>query len=252
MNIALFATGDVGLEVARFLRSQHERLSCLALDSKDPQAEQIRAVAGVAPDRVLMSEALASKNTLLDLAARNIDLALLAWWPYILKPDVIKIPRLGCLNFHPSLLPYNRGKNYNFWSIVEGTPFGVTLHHVDAGVDTGDIAFQARIATSWEDTGKSLYEKAKKDIVRLFIDSFPEIKAGRIPRKPQDPSLASFRRGGEMETASRIDLDRTYTGRELLNLLRARTFPPHPACTFISEGETYEVRVEIRKVEANK
>jgi methionyl-tRNA formyltransferase len=144
-------------------------------------------------------------------------------------------------------LPYNRGKHYNFWAIVEEAPFGVTLHHVDEGVDRGDIAFQARIETGWEDTGETLYRKAQVAIVRLFRDAFDDIVAGRIPRTPQDLGAGSFHLARELEPASRIDLDAPCTARQLLNVLRARTFPPHPAAWFEAGGEKYEVRVQINR-----
>ena len=134
------------------------------------------------------------------------------------KKKLDKNPRLGCLNFHPSYLPYNRGKHYNFWSLVEDTTFGVTLHFLDEGVDTGDIAFQSIIDKSWEDTGETLYNKAQQEIVRLFKTKFPEIKNGSIPRQPQEMSKGSFHRSEELDFASRIDLDRSYKARELLNL----------------------------------
>lgn len=98
----------------------------------------------------------------------QLDLIILAWWPYILKEALIKIPKIGCLNFHPSYLPYNRGKHPNFWSLVEDVPFGVSLHFVDTGIDSGSIAFQKIVPKSWEDTGKTLHEKGKREIVKLF------------------------------------------------------------------------------------
>ena len=128
-------------------------------------------------------------------------------------------------------------------------PFGVTLHWVGAGVDCGDIAFQSLIETSWEDTGATLYYKAQEEIVRLFKEKFSEIKAGRIPRLPQDLARGSFHLARELEDASRIELDKTYTAAELLNLLRARTFQPHPAAWFEAEGRRYEVRIEIKETD---
>jgi methionyl-tRNA formyltransferase len=162
---------------------------------------------------------------------------------------VLSIPCLGFLNFHPSLLPYNRGKNPNFWSLIEETTFGVTIHWVDDEVDHGDIAFQKQIDKGWEDTGESLYRKALTEIVRLFVDSYPGIRQGEIPRIPQDHGLATFHRASELELASRLDLDDDSRVRDLLNRLRARTFPPHPACWFVDDGERYEVRISITKVE---
>lgn len=252
MRIGLFASGNVGYEIGRYLGEIGEPPTCLVLDAKAPAAQscRIRDASRVDESHVLLSDAVGSPDGVGALRAFDLDLAVLAWWPYILSGDLLRVPRLGCLNFHPSLLPHNRGKHYNFWALVEGAPFGVTIHFVDDGVDTGDIAFQAPLAVTWEDTGASLYERAQRAIVDLFIASYPTIRSGHIPRIPQDRSRGSFHRAAELEPASRIDLGASYTARELLNLLRARTFAPHPGAWFVDNGERYEVRVQITRTQA--
>jgi methionyl-tRNA formyltransferase len=178
----------------------------------------------------------------------ELDLIVLAWWPYILRKSVLEIPRLGCLNFHPSYLPFNRGKHPNFWNIVEEVPFGVTIHWVDEGVDTGDIAFQSIINKSWEDTGKTLYQKAQIEVVKLFKERFADIREGRIPRISQKKYFGSFHKSDELEKASQIELEKEYKARNLLNLLRARTFPPHPGTWFVENGQKFQIRIHITKV----
>lgn len=237
MRIALFASGAVGEQIAAFLSREGADLACVAVPSGDAYAENILAY--FPQDAIDASDADA-------LRTAAPDLGILAWWPNILREPQLSIPRLGWLNFHPSFLPYNRGKHYNFWAIVEGAPFGVTLHWIDAGVDSGAIAFQRPLPVGWEDTGATLYAAAQRTIVDLFEESWPAIRDGRIPRIPQ-PAGGSFHRATELDEASRIDLEASYRARDLLNLLRARTFPPHPAAWFVDEGKRYEVRVEIRK-----
>jgi methionyl-tRNA formyltransferase len=250
MNLGLFASGNVGLRIAQFLAAQKEPVRCLALDSQDKSVnnEKICEAIQRSPGEAIWSDTLHSADSIALLRSLDLDLIILAWWPYLVKSPILEMPRHGCLNFHPSLLPFNRGKNYNFWTIVEDTPFGVTLHFADSGVDSGDIAFQARIEKSWEDTGQTLYAKAQEAMVQLFIDNFQSIKAGRIPRIPQHKKDGSFHRSGEMASASEIHLDRKYPARDLLNLLRARTFRPHPACYFVENGVRYEARIEITRV----
>lgn len=249
MKIGLFAAREVGLQVAGVFGESGIQPACLVLDAAEAAQyrERIQEAAGIGSARVLNSDQLYTPHSVERIRDLELDLIILAWWPYILKEPLISLPHLGCLNFHPSLLPYNRGKHYNFWAIVEEAPFGVTLHFVNEAIDAGDIAFQARIETSWEDTGQTLYEKAQQRIVRLFRDVFDDILAGQIPRIPQEENLATFHFARELESAARIDLDRTYTARELLNILRARTFPPHPAAWFEADGERYEVRVQITR-----
>lgn len=249
MNFLLFTAGSVGYEIAKFLGDRHEPISCLVLDSKDNLGlnSRIIDVLGNASQTLIFSDDLYKAETITKIKESKIDLGILAWWPYIIKEPIISGVRLGILNFHPSYLPYNRGKNYNFWTIVESTPFGVTLHFIDKDVDSGDIAFQSRIDKSWEDTGYTLYEKAQREIIRLFIDNFPRIKSGDIPRTPQDMKEGSFHKASELDAASYIDLDKLYKARDFLNLLRARTFSPHPAVWFDEDGQEYEVRIEIVK-----
>ena len=247
MNMGLFAADEVGYEIAKYMKENGVQLACLVLDSKDPKSLNKKTIANSKTKMLLYSDALYKRSTLSRLKAMQLDLIILAWWPYILKEALIKIPRIGCLNFHPSYLPYNRGKHPNFWSIAEDVPFGVSLHFVDTGIDSGSIAFQKIIPKSWEDTGKTLHEKGKREIVKLFQEKFQDIITGNIPRVKQDLTHGSFHKQAEIDHASRIDLDKKYSARYMLNLLRARTFPPYPAAWFLDNGEKYEIRVEIRR-----
>ncbi len=250
MIIGLFASGTVGSEIAEFLGSQPDPIALLVLDANGSASlnRHMIEASRIPPERLIYSDRLYEKETLEALHQYKLDLLILAWWPYILKDCLIRIPRLGCLNFHPSYLPYDRGKHPNFWTIVDDSPFGVTLHFIGPGVDSGDVAYQSRIAKTWEDSGKTLYFKAQREIVRLFKEKFPEIREGRIPRFPQTRTQGSYHHSSELENGSRIDLDRNYRARDLLNLLRARTFPPHPGACFMDQGEKYEVRIHIRKI----
>jgi methionyl-tRNA formyltransferase len=175
------------------------------------------------------------------------DLGLLAWWPKIIKTPLLEFPKLGFINTHPSLLPYNRGKGYNFWALVEQVPFGVTLHFIDERVDTGDIVAQQPIPYDWEDSGGTLHCKATRAIIDLFKDSYPEFRQLNFHRRKQDTGKGTFHLAKELDPASHIDLDKEYRARDLLNLLRARTFPGFPACWFDDDDNQFEVRVEIKR-----
>jgi methionyl-tRNA formyltransferase len=239
-SIAVMADGAVGREtVAILLEDWRPYLACIVVSEGSPHAEAIRAeVQAAAPVFRWGNHA--------GLAALAPQVLVLAWWPHILGDrDLALAPVI--LNMHPSLLPHGRGKDPNFWAIVDSELFGVTIHHVDASVDGGPIAFQRAIPVDWESTGETLYRAAEREMVDLFRESMLEIAAGRIPKEPQDPSEGSFHRRAELDTASHIMLDAPTTARNLLNKLRARTFPPFPACHFDDRGVTYEVSISIRK-----
>ncbi len=178
----------------------------------------------------------------------DFDLGIMAWWPKIIKEPLISYPKNGFLNTHPSLLPYNRGKNYNFWALVEECPFGVTIHEVESGVDSGAIIAQDKIEYDWEDNGETMYKKAFSGMIELLKKSYPDIRKLDYKKTKQDFSKGSFHHSKELDEVCRLDLDKKYSARELLNLLRARTFTGYPACFFTDGDNKYEVRVNIKKV----
>lgn len=247
MKIVLLASGQVGLDVANHF-SQMNIIPVMVVTAEDDTefGKLIRESLPTAIHDVWHRNV--TQDQVDNLKSLGPSLNIAAWWPYILKRKVFDLPLLGTLNFHPSLLPYGRGKHPNFWSIAENTPFGVTLHFVDDGIDSGDIAYQREIEVDWSDTGGSLYQKALKEIVALFKDNFTDIVTGNIPRFKQTQSISKLHFAKELEVASEINLDEMITARNLLNLLRARTYPPHPSCWFSDKGKTFQVRIDIKQI----
>lgn len=242
-RIGIFADGEVGYSIlGKLLTYAPESLVALMTETETapggldlPEGCETRRWAGQ------------SEGERADwLLSRQLDVVILAWWPHLLKGAVLDAAPI-ILNTHPSLLPYCRGKDPNFWAIVEDAPYGVTLHHVNAAIDAGDIAFQEEIPVSWSDTGESLYQKALTGMVTLFEEALPTIVHGTIPRIPQ-PDAGSLHYRSQLESASVIDLDAPTTARDVLNRLRARTFRRHPACRFSDGDDVYEVRVSIERL----
>lgn len=197
---------------------------------------------------VITYEEMKSENRIDLLKALHLDYIILAWWPYILPSNIIEIPLKGVLNLHPGYLPYNAGKHTNFWSIVEDVPFGVTMHFVDEGIDSGDIVFQKRIEKTWEDTGKTLYEKEICASIELFRESYPKLLIEDFVRKKQDMEKRRFHYEKDMFEKTEIHLDDIYKAKDLLNLLRAKEFQPHKGCTFEYEGRVYEIHISINQI----
>lgn len=246
-RIVLFVDGDIGLQVARIAIDHDPRLIVgLVFLAGNEQCLRLAREHSI-PHVQYETERL--DETAEAIRALNGNIVLLAWWPLILKAEFLALGQDVTLNLHPSLLPYARGKDPNFWAIVEESPFGVSIHHVTPEIDAGDVAFQREIAYGWEDTGETLYSRAGETMVELFRDSYSRIVNFDIPRHPQAIASGTFHLRKELDVRSLIDLDQHYTARQLLNLLRARTFKPHAACRFVDGDETYEVRISIRRKE---
>lgn len=247
-KIALFADQVVGEQSLRYLLTQHRSDLCfIVVQEQNPWIKSLADQFQIAKEHIFTSKQLEDKGVQQRFRAEQISFFILAWWPTIIKQPWLSIPHSGIINFHPSLLPFNRGKHYNFWTLVEDTPFGVSLHFVDESVDGGDIIFQKQIPKTWEDTGESLYRKAQTAMFELFTESYAQIRVGKFSRTKQKAAEGSIHYAKELEVASKIELTKNYSAKELLNLIRAKTFPPHPGAWFEDDGNIYEVTVNIRK-----
>jgi methionyl-tRNA formyltransferase len=242
MRLIVFADGIIGGKIVNFLLENFPEDLALVVTILENDIYINVQRKGI-PVCVFESE-----QHILERLTDDVDLGLLAWWPKILRSPLLESPRNGFINTHPSFLPYNRGKHYNFWALVEEAPFGVTLHKVNAGIDTGDIVFQSVIDYDWCDTGETLYKKAQLEMLDLFINSYPSIRADGLKAIQQEQNIGSFHRSSELEHASKIELDSSYSARTLLNLIRARTFEGCPGCWFEDNGSRYEISIRIKKV----
>lgn len=116
----------------------------------------------------------------------DVDLVVSFGYRHILKPEVLATARRPVLNLHISYLPYNRGAHPNFWSWIEGTPAGVSIHEIDAGIDTGAVVDQHRLLVapeglSFRETHAMLIEAVEA----LFVARCADILAGRYRARPQ-------------------------------------------------------------------
>ena len=127
------------------------------------------------------------------LEAWQPDLVISIYLNQLIKRELIQLPRLGCLNIHPALLPRNRGLFPYFWAMTNGEPeTGVTLHWVDERFDTGDLLLQEVLLIEPNDTMTSLQYKSAQVGGEMLIRGVELIEVGNPPRIPQDNSQATY------------------------------------------------------------
>lgn len=247
MDVLLLANNWPGLQVTEYLRAQGENIVGLGVHALDKQrlTPEIVAASGVSPDRIFEGPALRQADTVQRIREWNPQIIVGAFWGYILKPEVIDIPPLGCINMHPGYLPYNRGMNPNVWPIVERTPAGVTIHYVDAGIDTGDIIARREVPILPTDTGGTLYDRTLVEIVELFKEIWPAIRNGAAPRITQESHLATHHRAVDVDALDHLDLDAPTTARDILNRIRARSYQDRTYAYFEEDGKRIYVSVTL-------
>ena len=163
-------------------------------------AQAARALAiGVRPAELVQDPGFADW-----IRDRNVDVLLNVSSLYVVHPAVVAAPRIGSFNLHPGPLPEYAGLNTPSWAIYNGeSSFGVTLHWMDAGIDTGPVAFSKTFPIDEADSGLTLSAKCVRHGVDLISEvleaastnaSIPRYRAGSLAPallRPRDSTRRS-------------------------------------------------------------
>lgn len=127
------------------------------------------------------------------LAELETDFIVTCAYGKILPPAVLALPRLGALNIHASLLPSYRGAAPIHRAIMNGEKAsGVTIMHMDQGMDTGDMILQQAVPITAAETTGSLHDKLASLGATLVVEAICALKNDRAQRLKQDNQLATY------------------------------------------------------------
>ncbi len=233
---AVFAYHTFGARALEALLARDEQVVAVVTHADDPsEGDWFDSVADVARTHRLPLFTPASPNLPViveTLRALEPDVILSVWYRRLLGADLLAVPRIAALNLHGSLLPKYRGRAPVNWVLVNGERrTGVTLHHMTAEADAGDIVAQQAIDIEPEDTAFALYTRMVKVGVDVLLESYAAVLAGTAPRTPQDHRCASVfpRRSPE---DGRVEW--TWPAMRIANMIRAVTHPFPGA--FVGDG----------------
>ena len=122
------------------------------------------------------------------------ELNVMAFVTDTVPESILNYPRLGTIQYHPSLLPKHRGGTAINWAVINGeTKTGLTIFWPDRGIDTGPLLLQKEVEIAPDDTVGSLYFNQLFPLgIEAIVESIELIKQGTAPRIPQDKSQASY------------------------------------------------------------
>jgi methionyl-tRNA formyltransferase len=142
---------------------------------------------------VVQPTSLKSPEALEELAGFRPDVIVVAAFGQILPRPVLALPRYGCLNVHPSLLPRFRGASPVAAAILAGDLFtGVSIMLLDEGLDTGPLLARAQVPIAAQDTAGSLSAKLSRVGAQLLLEVLPRWLGGELTPRPQDEAQASY------------------------------------------------------------
>ena len=113
-------------------------------------------------------------------------------WSEIIKDELLGIPPMGVVGFHPTALPKNRGRHPLVWSLVLGLKeTASTFFFMDSGADSGDIISQVEIQIGHEDNANDLYNKVTEVAKKQMLEFVPKLALGTVERHKQNNALAN-------------------------------------------------------------
>jgi methionyl-tRNA formyltransferase len=144
-------------------------------------------------------------------------------WSSLLKRDLLAIPRMGVIGYHPTLLPYNRGRHPIIWTLVLGLEeTGSTFFFMDEGADTGDILSQRRVIVRQDDDAQSLYDRLTTTAMEQLSEFVPALRNNQFERTKQDVTIGNvWRKRGVADGK----IDWRMSTEQIVNLVRALAKP---------------------------
>lgn len=136
-----------------------------------------------------------NRETLEALSATQADAFVVVAYGQILSPEILQMPKLGCINVHGSILPQYRGAAPIQWSIYNGDrKTGITTMLMDKGLDTGDMLLKAETEINLLDNAIDIAIKLSSQGANLLIETLQKLESGTITPIPQDDSQATYAR----------------------------------------------------------
>lgn len=146
--------------------------------------------------RLLTPENVNSAEFLQALRELEPDLVVSVSCPQIFGKELLRLPRLGCVNVHSALLPHYRGVLPTFWVLAKGEErTGVTVHYMSPGIDGGDIILQRQVPIGPEETLHSLMRACKSaaaDTVLETVERFRDDSVSPTANPADEGSYFSF------------------------------------------------------------
>lgn len=214
---------------------------CARADSPDPILRDIATQSDLA---FITHPKINSDDFVLKIKDYVCDLFVSMSFNQIFRERLINLPRLKTINCHAGKLPFYRGRNILNWALInDEKEFGITVHYVDDGIDTGDIILQRCYPIDDGDTYATLLERAYDGCADNLYEAIKAIQVNCVKPVPQE-TIHPLGFYCSARTAGDEAINWTWTSREVFNFVRAICRPGPQARTLLDGQE-----IKINKVQ---
>ncbi|HHV39490.1 MAG TPA: methionyl-tRNA formyltransferase [Tepidimicrobium sp.] len=211
---------------------------------KKVQPTPIKAKALELGLEVYQPKSINSREAIDMLKEKSPDCIVVAAYGQILKKEILKLPRYGCINIHASLLPRHRGAAPINWALISGDEeTGITIMEMDQGLDTGDILSAEKIPIKPEDDSQTLHDKLAQLGGQLIVETLDNIGRGMVTKLHQNDSLSTYAPRLSKDMGK---IDWNSSGDDIVNLVRG--LKPWPSAYTSYKKQDIKIH-KVRKVE---
>ncbi len=248
MRVVFIGTGEIGLPALRFLREStaHELAGVVTQPDKPAGRAQVltapptKESLGASAIPILQPRRIKDEEAIAQIRALAPEAIVVMAYGQILPRAILEIPSQACLNLHASLLPRWRGAAPIQAAIAAGDrKTGITVMHMDEGLDTGDILLAREIDICKDETGGSLHDRLAELAPEALAEALDLLKEKDASRQPQANALATYASKLTREDG-RIDWKETAETIER----KIRAYNPWPGTfAIIAEAKTNKKRI---------
>ncbi len=196
MKLAIIGQQDFGKNVLDAFLARGDEVAGVFCAPEKPGArpDALKVAAEEKKVRVFQFASLKSDEAKVALKGLNADLGIMAFVLQFAPQDFVNIPRLGTIQYHPSLLPKYRGPSSINWPIIRGeTKTGLTIFRPTDGLDEGPVVLQKETPIGPDDTlGTVYFERLFPIGVAAMLEAADLVVAGKHREAVQDESQASY------------------------------------------------------------
>lgn len=164
-----------------------------------------------------------SKDNVEWIKKLNPDIIFCFGWSSLIKKELLELPEMGIVGYHPANLPKNRGRHPLIWALALGLKKSAsTFFFMKEGADDGDILSQKEFEILYEDDARTLYEKVTNLALKQIEEFLPKLENKTYKAKKQDETLANVWRKRSKKDG---EIDFRMCSLTVYNLVRALTKP---------------------------
>lgn len=225
MKIGYFADGPWShLALEKLVKCDYFEI-CFIVPRYDTQDPVLKEWADKLSVDFLLFKNINHQDSIKSLQQYNADLFISMSFNQILKSEILKVAPLGFINCHAGELPFYRGRNILNWALInDAKSFGVTVHYIDEGVDTGDIIEQSVELITDQDNYATLLNRAIILCADLLYKAVLKIENNSVIRiKQVDKHPVGFYCGYRRDGDEWIDW--SWSSRRIFNFIRGISKP---------------------------